>query len=575
MSSRRLVEKIRARLEKEKGTTYKGHSGRLRVALAFPNTYYVGMSNLGFQIVYGLLNDMDDVVCERVFLPDEADLEEIVRTGGTLVTMESQSAVRDFDILAYSLSYELDYPNVLRILSLCGIEPLSDKRVPLSGSPLLLAGGPAATFNPEPLASFIDAFAIGEAEVILPELIDAVFSGQELDTRDFLLKLSRVKGVYVPALYEPEYNQDGTIEHIKVAEGAPERISRQYLPELEEHTAVTGILTPETEFSNMILAEVARGCGRHCRFCVAGYAFLPPRSRQTEGVLDAVYSLGEMEGQPPRVGLLSASVFDHPSSKLICDSLAEADRLFSISSTRADTLSKDIVDVLRRGGHETLTIAPEAGTDRLRRTINKAMTDDDVYRAADTAWDGGFRRLKLYFMIGLPTETDDDLAGIIALTKKIAGMHAWERIGVSASCFVPKPWTPFQWAPMEDEKILAAKVALLQKSLRGVRHVHVAGESAREGIVQGVLARGDRRLRDALLVFASEKSSWKAAFRKGDIDPVSYAQRHRHKDEVLPWSHIDLGVDPGYLWKEYQAALESSGTPGCVPGLCKRCGVCA
>jgi radical SAM family uncharacterized protein len=574
MSTRRLIEKTRARLQREIGTTYKSHVGKLRVALAFPSTYYVGMSNLGFQIVYRILNERDDVVCERVFLPDQADLEELQRTGAPLVTMESQTPVREFDILAYSLSYELDYPNVIRILSLCGLDPLSERRTPLVHAPLVIAGGPAATFNPEPLASFIDAFVIGEGEVIIPGLIDCVAENQGNEPDETLRRLAHVDGVYVPRFYQPEYNPDGTIREMRVLGDAPAKVERRYLPELDSYPAVSGILTPETEFSNMALAEVARGCGRHCRFCVAGYAFLPPRSRSAESVLGGLARLEESGGGTPRVGLLSASVFDHPSSKLICESLVEAERLFSISSTRADTLDRDIVEALRKGGHETLTIAPEAGTDRLRRAINKSMTDEDVYRAANLAWDGGFKRLKLYFMIGLPTETPEDLEGIISLVKGIAGLHAWGRIGVSASCFVPKPWTPFQWVSLEDEKVLSKKVSHLRSALRGVKRVQVAGESAREAVVQGVLSRGDRRLRDSLLSFSTDNPSWNAAFRQGAVDTAFFAQRHRHKDEILPWSHIDLGVDVEYLWREYQRAIESAGTPPCARGICKKCGVC-
>ena len=572
MVSRRLAGKTRQRLDREIGTVHKAHAGRLKFALAFPNSYYLGMSNLGLQIVYRLLNDRDDAVCERVFLPDPRDLDEI--RPGDLFTMESQTPVRDFDVLAFSISYELDYPNVLRILTLSGLTQIAADRV---SGPLVIAGGPPATFNPEVLAPFIDAFVIGEAEEVLPELADVLGKGHE-DRLSLLEELAQVRGVYVPRFYEPEYKEDGTIETIRVSHGAPAKIRRRWMPALEPYAAVSAILTPETEFSNMILAEVARGCGRQCRFCVAGYAFLPPRARQAEAVLAGIRRMEQKAAERglahPRIGLLSASVFDHPSSVLICQELVERGRLFSISSTRADTLNSDIAQVLHRGGHETLTIAPEAGSDRLRAAVNKAMTDEDIMNAAAIAWDGGFRRLKLYFLVGLPTETAEDVAGIPAMVSEIAGMADWERLTISLGCFVSKPWTPFQWAPMEREKELADKLRGIRQALRDVRKVEVVGESAREAVVQGVLARGDRRIRDALVVQSAGRMSWRGTFRQAGIDAAFYAHRTRHKDEVFPWDHLDLGVRKSYIWEEYTRAMNAAATAPCLVGKCERCGVC-
>jgi len=578
MAARRLIEKIRGRLDREIGTIYKSHAGRLRFALAFPNTYYVGMSNLGFQMVYRLLNDHDEVVCERVFLPDLPDLEELERSGSPLLTMESQARVRSFDVLAFSLSYELDYVNALKILTLSGLEETASQRSARKGSPLVIAGGPAATFNPETMSPFVDAFVIGEAEEVLPELVRVLVDHQRSDRMELLLKSAELGGVYVPRFYEPEYNEDGAIRRVRATHGVSEKVRRRWAPVLEPYPATTAILTPETEFSNMVLAEVARGCGRQCRFCMAGYAFLPPRARPPGAVLGGIRRMEEKAVERPvenpRIGLLSASVFDHPSSLLICRSLVERGRLFSISSTRADTLNRDIVEALHKGGHETLTMAPEAGSSRLRLTINKAMSDDEILGAAATAWDGGFRRLKLYFMVGLPTETAEDLAGIPYLVSRIAGMFAWEKLIVSVSCFVPKPWTPFQWAPMEAEKRLADKISGVRRALAPVRSVEVAGESAREAVVQGVLARGDRQLQDALVMLNRERISWRAAFRRSGVDPAFYAQRPRHKGEVLPWDHLDLGIRKRYLWQEYERAMSAAPTPACIVGRCRRCGVC-
>lgn len=577
MVSRRLIEKIKERLDKEVGTVYKPHAGKIKFALAFPNTYYIGMSNLGFQIVYQLLNAHPDVVCERVFLPEPQELEEIVRTGRLLVTMESQTPVRDFDVLGFSISFELDYPNVLRMLNLCGLNAASADRNP--GDPLVIAGGPTATFNPEVMAPFIDAFTIGDAEESLAEIVDVVRGGLTDDREEMLRRLANIEGVYVPRFYEPVYNGDGTISHMHVQPGVPDVVRRRRTMNLEAYPSTTLILTPETEFSDMILAEVARGCGRKCRFCVAGYTYLPPRARSASAVLEGIRAVEDKTGDrgtaQRRVGLLSASVFDHPSSLLICEALAEQERLFSISSTRADTLSKDIVQALHRGGHETLTIAPEAGTDRLRCVINKNISHDELIAAAHTAWDGGFRRLKLYFMLGLPTETDEDVEGIRLLTLEIAGLHDWDRITASVGCFVPKPWTPFQWAGMGDEKSLAAKVARIRDELRGTRRVEIVGESPREAVAQGVLARGDRRLRDALIILSTENASWKMAFKRGGVDPSFYAQRPRSWDEVFPWDHLDLGVRKEFLWREFERATTAAATQACVVGTCRLCGVCA
>lgn len=572
--SRRLIEKTRERLSRETGTIYKPHAGNIRFALAFPNTYYVGMSSLGFQIVYRLLNDLDGSMCERVFLPDPPELSELRRTSDSLITMESQSPVRDFDVVAFSVSFELDYPNLLRILALSRISEVAAERGP--DQPLVIVGGPAVTFNPEPLAPFVDVFVVGEAEELLPEIVSAL-RGSGFHERNGLLRaLSGIEGVYVPSLYRPVYSDGGsrgTIERIDALDGAPTRIRRRWVRHLEEFDAVTVITTPETEFSSMTLAEVARGCGRQCRFCAAGYAFLPPRARSAESVLRGIEtSDGELARS--RVGLVSASVFDHPSSLLICNALLERQRLFSISSMRADTLNCDIAEALRRGGHETLTIAPEAGTERLRLVLNKAMSDDDLVRAVTTAWEAGFRRIKLYFMIGLPTETPDDIDGISDLTARIARMFPWEKVIASVSCFVPKPWTPFQWAPMDDEKSLAGKRASTRRALGGVKSVEVVGESPRESVVQGVLARGDRRLGDALLLVAREESNWREAFRRGGIDAGFYAQRPRGEHEVFPWDHLDLGVRKDYLRMEYERAMSASVTPACDVGACRRCGVC-
>ncbi|MBP6964251.1 MAG: radical SAM protein [Armatimonadetes bacterium] len=570
--SSRLIRGIRDQLSRETGASRTPRAGGLRFALAFPNTYRVGMSSLGFHAVYRILNDTEGASCERVFLPDPETLEDLRRTGESLLSMETLTPVRDFDVVAFSVSFEMDYPNLLRTLSLSRMDEVAADRGP--DQPLVIAGGPAVTFNPEPLAPFVDAFLIGEAEEALPGIVRALTDAPFRDRRALLRLLSSIEGVYVPSLYRPLYREDGALSGMEALDGAPGRVRRRWVRRLDEFASTTAILTPDTEFSGMILTELARGCGRQCRFCAAGYAFLPPRARSAESVIAAVRSSEDALGRA-RVGLVSASVFDHPSSLPVCAALTDRGREFSISSMRADALTPEIAETLRRGGQETLTIAPEAGSERLRRVLNKVMSDDDVLRAADVAWDAGFRRLKLYYMVGLPTEAPEDIRGIADLTVRVAGGRAWERVTVSASCFVPKPWTPFQWAAMDGEKSLSGKLSVIRCSLGGVKSVEVVGESARDSVAQGVLARGDRRLREALLAAAREGVNWRTAFRRGGVDPSFYATRARDVSEVLPWDHMDLGVRKDYLRREYELAVLGEPTPPCDVGRCARCGVCA
>lgn len=549
------IRGIREQVSKEIGAIRSPNAGGLRFALAFPNTYPVGMSSLGFHTVYRLLNDTEGAACERVFLPDPSIVADLRRTGESLLSMETLAPVRDFDVVAFSVSFEMDYPNLVRVLSLSRMDELAVDRGP--DQPLVIAGGPAVTFNPEPLAPFVDAFVIGEAEEVVPEIVRALSGASFRDRRALLGLLASIEGVYVPSLYRPVYREDGALSGMEPLDGAPERVKRRWVRRLDDFASTTAILTPDTEFSGMILTEVARGCGRRCRFCVAGYAFLPPRARSADSVIAGIRSAEDALGQA-RIGLVSASVFDHASSLPVCEALADEGREFSISSMRADALTPEIAEILRRGGQETLTIAPEASSERLRGALNKVMSDDDVLRAADIAWNAGFRRLKLYYMVGLPTETAEDIEGIAGLTVRIADRHPWERLTASVSCFVPKPWTPFQWVGMDDDKSLAGKLSAVRRSLGGVKSVEVVGESARDSIAQGVLARGDRRLRDALLIAAREDANWRAAFRRGGVDPSLYATRARDRSEVLPWDHLDLGVRKDCLWSEYERAVRSA-----------------
>jgi len=559
--SRKLIEKTRRLLEREVGTTHAPLEGRLRFGLAFPGPYRLAMSSLGYQIVYGLLNSTPGAACERVFLPDPADAREFRRSRTRLFSFESQTPVAQFDVVAFSVSYELNYAGVAQILELSGLPVLAEDR---DGShPLVLAGGPCATFNPEPLADIVDAFAIGEAEDLVADLVRAMEAARGEDRESLLARLTQVPGVYVPRFYTPSYNADGALAGMTVRPPAPSRVTKRRTRTLESCSNLSTILAPNAEFADMLLVEVVRGCGRQCRFCVSGYAGLPPRPRTVTDL---------PEGQ--RIGLVGSAVLDHPDAAAIFRRLTDGGKEFSVSSVRLESLTDDLARMMCRGGQRTLTIAPEAGTETLRRTINKPTTDEEVFEAARMAAEAGFPRLKLYFMVGLPCETDGDGAAIAGVVKEIAAQQPSLRIEVSVSCFVPKPWTAFQWCQMAPERELARRLGRIRQALAGEKRIEFAAESPREAHVQAWLARGDRRLGRAVAAAAQEAVGYAHAAAELGIDTGFYALRERTRDETFPWDHIDLLVTKDYLWSEYMRALEGRVTPGCKVGACTRCGVC-
>lgn len=556
-----MIEKAQRLLELETGTIYGPLEGRLRFALASPSAYRVGMSSLGLQIVYRLLNDQSSVTCERVFLPDAGDIAELQRSRTRLFTLESQTPVCDFDVIAFSISYELDYAAVVQMLELSGIPALSSERD--ETHPLVIAGGPCATFNPEPLAEIVDVFAIGDAEGLIAEVVQAIQDGSELDRDELLFQLATVPGVYVPRFYDPVTCEDGAISEVIVTPPAPQRVVKRVTSILDDYSGVAEITTPEAEFSDMLLVEVMRGCVRHCRFCAAGYMWLPPRPRKLPKFPNGA-----------RVGLVGSAVFDHPDALDICEAFTSEGREYSVSSTRIESLTPRLAEMMSDAGQRTITIAPEAGTERLRRILNKPTTDTEVFAAADMAADAGAARLKLYFMIGLPGETDEDVDAIPALARAIAERHPTIKLQLSVSCFVPKPWTPFQWWGMEDVKSLSAKLSRVKKLLGRDLRIELNTESPRGAHVQAWLARGDRRLAKIIVEAARNGGNYAAAAASLDIDTAYYANRLRPVDEALPWDVLDLGVNKDYLWKEYTLAQEGKLTAQCNVGTCKRCGVC-
>src|SRR6187399_283539 len=398
-------EHARDLLAKEVGYVRKPHGGRLRVALAFPNTYFVGMSNLGLQTVYRLFNAEPDIVCERVFLPPKTELQAQLASGEPLVTIESQTLVRDFDVFAFSVSFEWDYTNVLTMLRLAGIPARAEART--HHHPLILIGGAVTFVNPEPLALFADVIAAGEGEALIPPLLTAFETASDRD--DLLRRLATERGFYVPSFYDVEYAADGTLAAMRPREGtgAPPVVRKAALRTTEAvDPPVTTIFTPETELGSRFLIEVVRGCANLCRFCWAGYNYLPVRAFPTDRILELAAAARKYSS---RAGLVSIALCDHPDIEDILTQLVDMGYSISPASLRLDDLTPTLLDLLRKSGERTITIAPETGSDRLRRVINKTVTNDEILAAANMIFESGFENLKLYFMIGLPTETDEDL----------------------------------------------------------------------------------------------------------------------------------------------------------------------
>ena len=571
---RSITQKLDALLAAERGAVYK-RTADVVVALAYPNTYHVGMSNLGLQRIYSLLNARPDTVCERVFLPDEEDREAYLAALPSLVTLEHRRPLGSADILAFSVSFEQDYLNVVEMLRLGGIRPLRAERT--EDDPLLLLGGICTFFNPEPLADLFDVVVVGEAEEAAGEVIDAFVEARGKDRQGLLQRLSRVPGVYVPSFYEVSYNDDGTIAERRAVEpGAPERIIKRTYQESGAHPAATVILTPETEFSNMHLAEVTRGCGRHCRFCMAGYIYLPPRNSSLAAAQEEAKRADERCG---RIGLVGSALSDYPDITDLCASIEGS---LSVSSLRADSLSRPLIERLAASGHKTISIAPEAASERLRKVINKGITEGDILRAADLVFGAGIPNLRLYFIIGLPTETQEDVDAIIDLARKVREVQLIYarplgrigRITLSVNSFVPKPFTPFQWEPMEDVKSLNRKLRTLEKAVRSIGNMNIIHDLPKWAHAQALLSRGDRKVGRLLLAAHAREGDWKAAGRELGVDLDGYVTRRRGENEVFPWDFIDIGVRKEYLRNEYQRSLEEKFTPPCNVGHCRTCGVC-
>jgi radical SAM family uncharacterized protein len=561
-----LKKKAQTLLADEQGTVIKDWGGKISVALVYPNTYAVGMSNLGFQTIYRHLNAMPDVVCERVFMPEPADLDEMRRAQMPPFSLESLRPLTDFHLVGFSVTYEGDYINVLRLLAMAGIPLRAAAR--RSHDPLVLMGGVCAFSNPEPVAPFMDFVVVGEGEELVVELIAAYRTGYQ-DRAGFLVSLAGLDGVYVPERHEVAYATDGTVADVVAREGAPAVVTKRRLRNVNAFETVAAVKTSHAEYGHMALLEVGKGCGRGCRFCLEGQVYRPVRHRSVDALRETVERMAASGER--RIGLVGACVSDYPWLSDLLKVVEDNGMELSISSLRADSLTEGLVAALARGGHRTLTMAPEAGTERLRRSIRKSISDDQLMTACNLVRAHGIPNLKTYFMIGQPTETIEDVEAIPDLAGRMLERlrvldptgRPFGRLTLSVSSFVPKPWTPFQWAPFDGAESLQSKLEIIKRGVRRFSNVRVLHENPREAALQALLARGDRRVGDFLELAASYDGDWRRALREWEGDAAFYTTRRRSTEERLPWDHFDVGVKKAGLLREWErAAAEDAVTVG-------------
>lgn len=555
------------RLGREQGTITKDWGGKFPFVLVYPNLYSVGMANLGFLAVYGLLNRHEDVVCERAFLPDPEEREEMARTGARPFSLETQKPLEAFSFIAFSLSYENDYPHVASILAMAGIP--AERRKRTSRHPFILAGGPASFLNPEPMAEIMDFFILGEAEEVLDEVLEKVRQGKGAEKRkDFLRTLLDVEGVYVPSFYHVRYKEDGILASFKPLEGAPEKVRRRWVKDLESRQTAATIFTPDTEFSDIFLLEAGRGCGRHCRFCSTGFIYRPVRYRSLKSLKPL---LSEGIRRNLRLGLVSASLGDHPELDDLCQWLPASGGRLSAPSMRLDVLSDSLLESLHASEQKTLTIAPEAGSERLRRVLNKFFADEEILHVTDRLAASGIFSLRLYFMVGLPGEQDEDVEAIVHLTKRIRhrflkAAKKKARMGeitLSINPFVPKPWSAFQWCAMTEEDVLKARLKRIRRQLQKEPNITVTHGLAKWAFLQALFSRGDRRVHRFVMAGASPEVNWKRQLRMSSLNPDFFVYRERGREDLFPWDFVDHGVSKETLYREYERRFSctQSGTP--------------
>lgn len=529
----------------------------IKVALGYPNSYKLGMANLGFQAVYRLFNSLEGVVCQRFFLPNPLQQKQLQRRKKVLTALESGKALKEFDLLAFSLSYEMDYPNAMRILNLAGIPFLAEDRD--ENWPLIIFGGACTFINPEPLAPLADIMVIGEGEELIPQLIELMREGQ--GRKSLLRKLSHLPGFYIPSLYKIHYKAEGTIEKVEALEGAQLPVQRVWVKEItEEQISYSTMITSETAFGKLFLVELCRGCTAGCRFCWAGFNYLPRRCNQPETIVQLAKAARKYT---KRIGLIATSVGNYTGLKDIIKELLNLDYSVTLSSLRIDHINEELLHFLVKGGLRSIAIAPETGNERLRCTINKRITNEEILHKVELIFSSGIYTLKLYYLIGLPTETEEDLKAIVNLTDQIRKLmiqigRPRGRVGklnLSINCFIPKPHTPFQWLPLEEFKVLRPKVSFLRKSLSALSNVKVSLMSPAQAQRQALLSRGDRSIAQLLIFMEQHKYGWAEALRRSNIDADFHIRRTINLREYLPWDVIDNHIKKANLWASLQRAL--------------------
>jgi len=566
MTSWKLVQKAKGILEKERGVVQKPWGGKISICLLYPNAYHVGMSNLGFQTLYQMLNADEDVVCERAFLPEPEDLQEYRNTQTPLFSLESQKPLSSFDILAFSISFENDFLNILTLLDLAHIP--FESRLRDGRFPWVIAGGVAVFLNPEPISEFFDLFILGEAEEVIGEFLEVyrqiLSDKRKKEKDDFLRRLSGVNGVYVPKFYRVVYAENGKIEAMSPEPGFPKKVERRWVAKIDQFPTQSTLFTPDTEFKEMALVEVNRGCPRGCRFCAACFVYHPFRNRSLS-LLDSMSREALLKEH--RIGLTGTAVSDHPQLLALCQSILSKQGGISLSSLRVDAITPSLIQCLREGEEHTVAVAPEAGSERLRRMLKKGYAEEEILKSVDTLVENGLFQIKCYFLIGLPSETDEDVKAILLLAKRIRHQilmvsrdqkKRW-RLILSINPFIPKPATPFQWVPLEGVGELKKKLKIIQRGIQGERGMRMIHDLPKWAYIQALLSRGDRRVGKILVAAHRTQGDWGQALRETPTNADFYVYRRRELDEIFPWDFIDHGISKERLKEEYLTAMKDAG----------------